>query len=74
VVSDSSSTPAEIASAVERVQVRSDRLGRWRTSEVDYAESPWLIDLTALSGARYFVMSAEATLPNQGAGYSYEGE
>ena len=71
VSSSSSSTPAEIASAVRRLQTRTNRIGRWQTSEVNQAESPWLIDLTILSGARYFVMSAEATLPNQGASYSY---
>ncbi len=73
ITSDSSSTPSEIASAIKRVQVRSDRIGRWRGNEIDQAESPWLIDLTALTGSRYFVMSAEATLPNQGASYHYEG-
>ena len=73
IASRSTSTPSDISRAVERVQMRSERIGRWRTNELSNAEAPWLIDLTVLSGARYFVMSAEATLPNQGADYDYEG-
>lgn len=69
----STSTASDIQRAVERVQMRSQRIGRWRTNELSAAEAPWLIDITALTGARYFIMSAEATLPNQGARYSYEG-
>lgn len=66
-------TPAEVAAAVRRLRIRSERIARWHTSELDNAEAPWLIDLTAPAGARYFVMSSEATLPNQGASYSYGG-
>lgn len=73
IASWSTSTPSDIARAVERVQMRSNRIGRWHTNELSAAEAPWLLDITALTGARYFIMSAEATLPNQGARYSYEG-
>jgi hypothetical protein len=73
IIADSSSSPHRIATAVHQLQVRTERLGRWRGSELMDAEAPWLIDITAPAGARYFVMSEEATLPNQGARYSYEG-
>ncbi len=73
IASHSGTTPAEIQRAIDRVQMRSERIGRWRVNELSKAEAPWLIDITALSGARYFVMSAESTLPNQGADYDYEG-
>ena len=72
ILADSSSRPDRIANAVERLKTRNERLGRWRGSELSQAEASWLIDITAPTGARYFVMSEEATLPNQGADYDYE--
>ena len=40
-------------------------------AELDGAESPWLASLTAVTGARFLVLRAEATMPNHGAAYSY---
>ena len=40
-------------------------------AELAYAESDWLGFLTTASGARFYVVRAEATLRNQGAHYAY---
>jgi hypothetical protein len=63
----------EISAMIERVQDGRDRLARSSpgVSELDSAESPWLSYLTAVTGARFTVMRAEATMPNHGASYSY---
>ena len=66
-------SPGEIMRMVERVQAGRDRIRRARPgiAELDHAESPNLAYLTALTGARFSVMRAEATMPNHGASYSY---
>ena len=63
----------EITAMVERVQDGRDRLARANpgVGELDSAETPWLSYLTAITGARFMVLRAEATMPNHGAPYSY---
>lgn len=63
----------EITAMVERVRDGRDRLARANpgVGELDQAETPWLSYLTAVTGARFMVLRAEATMPNHGASYSY---
>jgi hypothetical protein len=58
---------------VERVQASRARLQRAQpgVAELDHAENPNLAYLTALTGARFTIMRAEAIMPNHGASYSY---
>lgn len=69
-------SPDEIASMVRRVRQSRERLARARPGmeELGYAEAPWLGYLTALTGSRFVVLRAEATMRNQGADYAYRGE
>jgi hypothetical protein len=66
-------SPAEIAAMLERVRDGRARLQRASpgVAELDGAESPWLAYLTAVTGARFVILRAEATMPNHGAAYSY---
>jgi len=63
----------EISGMIERIQDGRDRLARANPglAELDQAESPWLSYLTAITGARFMVLRAEAVMPNHGAPYSY---
>jgi len=63
----------EISGIIERIQDGRDRLARANPglAELDEAESPWLSYLTAITGARFIVLRAEAVMPNHGAPYSY---
>ncbi len=75
VSSSSTASPDEIAGAVRRVRQSRERLGRADPGmdELANAEAPWLGYLTALTGSRFVVLRAEATMRNQGADYSYRG-
>jgi len=66
----------EMASLVRRVRIAEERVSRAqpRMRELDYAEIPWLGALTLLTGSRFIVLQAEATLPNHGAPYVYRGD
>jgi hypothetical protein len=69
-------TPDEMAALVRRVRLSRERLGRARPGmdELAQAEAPWLGYLTALTGSRFVVLRAEATMRNQGADYPYRGD
>ncbi len=65
--------PDEIASLARRLRINQARLDSASPGmdELGQAESPWAGFLTVLSGARFHVLRAEATLRNQGASYDY---
>ncbi len=66
----------EMASHIRRVRIAESRVTRGQEAirELDYAELPWVASLTALSGSRFVVLQAEATLRNHGAPYTYRGD
>lgn len=71
-----SGSPDRIAVQLDRIRTAEERLGRAQTGMDELergAEAPWLSSLTLLTGARFVVMRAEATMPNQGADYEYAG-
>jgi len=70
----STSDPNEIAELVRRVRHSRERLVRARPGmdELSQSQVPWLGYLTALTGSRFVVLRAEATMRNQGASYTYE--
>jgi hypothetical protein len=66
----------EMASHIRRVRIAEGRVARGQQGirELDYAELPWVASLTALTGSRFVVLQAEATLRNHGAPYTYRGD
>ena len=67
---------SEMASHIRRVRIAERRVARGQEGirELDYAEIPWIAGLTALTGSRFVVLQAEATLRNHGAPYRYRGD
>jgi len=67
---------SEMASHIRRVRIAERRVARGQEGirELDYAEIPWIAGLTALTGSRFVVLQAEATLRNHGAPYRYQGD
>jgi hypothetical protein len=69
--------PQRIAAALDRIEIAQARLDRAAPGVTEHergAESPGLMWVTALTGARFVVLRAEATLPNQGADYTYASQ
>jgi hypothetical protein len=59
---------------LERIRLAQERLRASQPGmdELNAAESPSLIYLTALTGARYTVLRGEAVMPNHAANYTYK--
>lgn len=74
-VSSGTASIDELEAAQRRVELAQARLDRAQpgVDELGQAEVPWAIGITALTGARFVVLRAEATLPLQSAGYSFGG-
>lgn len=66
-------TLRELQEHVRRVRQTSDRLNAAQPGmdELQSAQTPWLGFLTVLTGSRFHILRAEATLRNHGASYSY---
>lgn len=69
-------SPQELADQINHIQEETDRLESLAPSmrELEAAQAPWLMAFAALTGARFKVVRAEATLPNHGADYTYVSE
>lgn len=72
-VASGSYTPHELQEHVRRVRQTSDRLNAAQPGmdELQSAQTPWLGFITVLTGARFHILRAEATLQNHGASYAY---
>jgi hypothetical protein len=65
---------SEIGAMLERIRLAQERLRASQPGmdELNAAESPSVIYLTALTGARYSVLRGEAVMPNHAANYTYK--
>jgi hypothetical protein len=69
-----SSSPEAVAAAIESLRIMEERHRAMEPGVAELETAPWSLAMlaTALTGARFTILRAEATLPNQGADYAYQ--
>jgi len=68
-----SPSPAQVAAAVARIRFMEERRRQQQPAVSELSTAPWSLIMlaTALTGQRYAISRADATLPLQGAEYAY---